>query len=142
MKKIIIGVIGAMAIGTIAGDIDEVKTKAREGDVYAMCKLAEWYESGGNGMKNKQEAITWYNKAADKGCGPALFKLGQMYENGDGVKKNNTKALNYYEQAQTAGYKPAAEAIAGIKRESMKASGKSHKTTSQKTTSRKSGLRA
>ena len=141
MKKIIIGIIGAMAIGAIAGeDINELKTKAREGDVYSMYKLAEWYESGGNGMKNKQEAITWYNKAADKGCGPALFKLGQMYENGDGVKKNNTKALDYYTQAKTAGYAQAEAAIANLQRE--KISGKSHKTTSQKTASKKSGLRA
>ena len=49
-------------------------------------------------------AIEWFTKAADMGCGFAMHNLGVMYYNGMGVTRNETIFLEWLEKAANLGY--------------------------------------
>lgn len=56
---------------------------------------------------NKEEANSYFKRAADKNFPPALASLGDSYLEGDGVKKDPLEALICYEKASKLGYGPA-----------------------------------
>lgn len=60
------------------------------GDIYSM---PEKYE----------EAVKYYEKAADKGFVEAWIKLGNCYDYGHGVEENNEEAVYWYKKAAEAG---------------------------------------
>ena len=53
------------------------------------------------------KAVSYYNKAANKGNARAQFLLGYMYENGDGVVKDINRAMLWYKSAAEAGNRGA-----------------------------------
>ena len=54
----------------------------------------------GHGIEpNIDEAIHWFNKAANLGEPKAIYHLGKMYEQGLGSKINNQRAMEMYKKA-------------------------------------------
>ena len=49
------------------------------------------------------EAVSWYEKALEKGSVTAITCLGWMYERGKGVVQNDEKAIELYKQAADGG---------------------------------------
>ena len=52
---------------------------------------------------NLDEALKWYDRAAQAGVVPAVFRLGTFYEKGMSVKKDADIARRYYLQAAERG---------------------------------------
>lgn len=56
---------------------------------------------------NSEEAVKWFQKAADRGHAEAQYELGFCYSCGDGVKKNNEEAVKWYRKAAEQGHSEA-----------------------------------
>lgn len=54
--------------------------------------------------ENYDEAVKWYNKAADKGLDLAQWRLGDLYAQGLGVTKDINKAIAWRGKAAEQGY--------------------------------------
>ena len=54
-------------------------------------------------LKDKEEAIKWYRKAADQGNTDALVELGLCYLDGDGVEYSEEKGLTLLQEAADQG---------------------------------------
>lgn len=54
-------------------------------------------------QNENEEALHWYNLAAENGDTDALRLLGYMYEKGVGVSPNENRAITYYKQAESKG---------------------------------------
>ncbi|MBP5786641.1 MAG: sel1 repeat family protein, partial [Kiritimatiellae bacterium] len=65
--------------------------------------LALAFERGEGVPRNLQQALYWYQQAAEQGYADALNNLALMYENGIGIDKNKQKALQLYKQAADIG---------------------------------------
>ena len=73
-----------------------------ETNVYDMVRRGYAYEHGTHGVEqDKNEALKWYQKAADKGDSYAMFALGNEYESGENQDKE--KALMWYRKAAEKG---------------------------------------
>ncbi|MFB1049393.1 tetratricopeptide repeat protein [Paraliobacillus sp. JSM ZJ581] len=69
------------------------------GDVFAANRLG--HEAVENGLGD--EAISWYQMAADRGDSYGEFNLGLCYENGIGTQVNIKKAKYWYQKAALKG---------------------------------------
>src|SRR2546430_2226757 len=99
---------------TASGLTCELKwyTKAAlSGDPQPHLELGEMYLSGEDGLE-KEQAIEYFQKAADSGSATAQGKLGWCYRFGDGVKQDLPKALECFKIAAAGG---SEEAIASLK---------------------------
>jgi TPR repeat protein len=54
--------------------------------------------------KNQQQAIKYYQLAANQGYGEAQYKLGTYYEEGEELKKDLVKAAELYQLAADRGH--------------------------------------
>ena len=77
-------------------DIDQLRTRADQGDVFAQFRLGLMYDAGQGVPQNDKEAVRWYRLAADQGLANAQNNLGVMYEKGQGVPQNYTLAHMWY----------------------------------------------
>ncbi|WP_078549265.1 GIY-YIG nuclease family protein [Litchfieldia alkalitelluris] len=59
----------------------------------------DYYYGFGDRIKDFEEAITLFDKAAKLGYYKAYRRLGKMFEYGKGVKSNEKKALQFYKEA-------------------------------------------
>lgn len=73
--------------------------KEIEGMEEAQVALGEAFRMGKGVPKNINEAVKWYEKAAESGNELAFLRLGNLYEEGEGVAKNLSLAADYYEKA-------------------------------------------
>ena len=69
----------------------------------AMYLLGALYEAGKGVEKNMAEAVSYMQKAADMGYGPAECALADMYYEGRGVDRNYGKAVEWYAKAEAQG---------------------------------------
>lgn len=69
------------------------------GDVFAANRLG--HEAVEKGLGD--EAISWYQMAADQGDSYGEFNLGLCYENGIGAHVNMKKAKYWYQKAALKG---------------------------------------
>ena len=53
--------------------------------------------------QNHQEAIKWFQKAADQGYADAQSNLGACYDNGNGVAQDYQEAVKWYRRAADQG---------------------------------------
>ena len=53
--------------------------------------------------KNYQEAVAWYQKAADQGLARAQFILGMLYYEGQGITQDYAKEKEWYGKAAKQG---------------------------------------
>ncbi len=57
------------------------------------------------------QARRWYERAAERGYGPAQFQLGVLWERGDGVPPDPVEARSWYARAAAQGIEPARTAL-------------------------------
>jgi TPR repeat protein len=79
--------------------IEELRTKAEQGDALAQNVLAGRYSSGEGVVKNEAEAIKWYRKAAEQGLALAQYNLGLAFAAGKGVEKNDVESTMWIRKA-------------------------------------------
>ena len=70
---------------------------------YSQCLLGIMYEQGIGVKKDVSKAISWYQKAAEKGMADAQYRLGRLYYFGKEVKRNPSKAAKLFNQAAEQG---------------------------------------
>lgn len=88
--------------------VEEVKTKAEQGDAAAQDKLGFYYARGIIGGKsNYDEAARWYRKSAEQGLAAGQYHLGDCYAKNKGVTGDPVEALKWYRKAADQGYAPA-----------------------------------
>lgn len=75
--------------------------------------LAEFFMTGQNAPQNYDEALHWYEKAAERGDIEAQNELGFLYFTGNLVEKDYEKARDWFETAARNGY-PLAQYNMGI----------------------------
>ncbi|MDH5393279.1 MAG: sel1 repeat family protein [Gammaproteobacteria bacterium] len=79
---------------------------AESGNTSAQYTVARSYELGKRVKSNKEQAIAWYTKAADKGHAESGYRLGLIYYKGvGGFKINLEKAFHYISMAAKARHK-------------------------------------
>ena len=84
------------------GIIMDVLVQTNENNVYDMVRRGYAFEHGTHGVEqDKNEAMKWYQKAADAGDSYAMFALGNEYARGE--KQDEEKALMWYRKAAEAG---------------------------------------
>src|SRR6516165_6086452 len=79
-----------------------VQEKANSGDVSAMLRLAQAYET--EGRSDPVEAARWYRRAANAGNPLAQTKLAAFYLQGVGVSKDPQEAVQWWRRAASSGY--------------------------------------
>ena len=65
---------------------------------------------------NREEAIKWFEKAAQRGLAQAQFNLGVAYEIGYGVTQDKEEAVKWYTKAAQQGFAPAQEVLNELKK--------------------------
>lgn len=81
----------------------QLREAAMRGDAAAAYEIGSRYAEGRGIAVNYEEAIKWYERAADKGIVLAMFRLGTLLEKGLGTKKDPDAARRYYVQAAERG---------------------------------------
>lgn len=71
---------------------------AMKGNVGAQYIIAQCYAAGSGVPKDVNEAIKWYDKAAEQGMPIARIYIAWHYHTGDGVEKNVKEAIKIYKQ--------------------------------------------
>ncbi len=66
--------------------------------------LGIMYYKGEGVTADKDEAVKWLRKAAEKGNVRAQYNLGMMYDKGDGVPQNLKEAAGWYRKAAEKGH--------------------------------------
>ncbi len=95
--------------------IDELKTKAAQGDITAQLDLGYMYLYGLNGLDiDYKQALDYYQTAAEKNSAAAYNNLGSLYFNGIGVDVDYAKAITYFDKAAALGSDDAAVNLAII----------------------------
>ncbi|MGR8929651.1 MAG: tetratricopeptide repeat protein [Gammaproteobacteria bacterium] len=93
------------AVTVRAGNVDEVKQMAEQGQVLAQAKLASLYLLGRDGLDvDEKSAAVWMQKAADQGLVDAQVMMGAFYDRGIGVEADRDIATKWYEKAAAQGH--------------------------------------
>ena len=93
-------------------EIENLKTKAEQGEMFSQYKLAHVYY-GGEGVEKKL-ALYWFEKSAEQNYAPAQRGLAGMYYKGEGVEKNLELAVYWVTKSAEQDYAPAQEMLARI----------------------------
>ncbi|MCP3475201.1 hypothetical protein NLM33_33295 [Bradyrhizobium sp. CCGUVB1N3] len=80
-----------------------LRAAAMRGDATAAYEIGLRFAEGKGVAANYEEAVKWYDRAAQAGVVLATFRLGTLYEKGLGVKKDADIARRYYTQAAERG---------------------------------------
>ena len=81
-----------------------VADAATRGSASSQVLLAVMYRHGDGGYaKNDQQAVYWFEQAAEQGNSYAQMALGDLYEQGAGVNKNLKVAADWREKAAKRG---------------------------------------
>ena len=76
-------------------EMDETTQRAANGDTISMLKIGYFLQT----HERHEDAIKWYEAAAEHGNSIGLVRLGGAYKYGDGVPADIAQAIDYYEQA-------------------------------------------
>ena len=80
-----------------------LRAAALKGDPSAAYEIGLRFAEGKGIAANYEEAVKWFDRAAQAGVVPAIFRLGTFYEKGLAVKKDVDIARRYYVQAAGRG---------------------------------------
>ncbi|MEZ5764966.1 MAG: hypothetical protein R3D69_12410 [Xanthobacteraceae bacterium] len=80
-----------------------LRAAAARGEPAAIYEVAVRYAEGRGVPVNYEEAVKWYERAADKGVVMAMFRLGTMVEKGLGTAKDPDAARRHYVKAAERG---------------------------------------
>jgi TPR repeat protein len=100
----------SMERGDITAAIRQFKSAANNGSVAAMAKLG-WVLDG---AELNDEAVIWYQKAAEKGNAEGQYGLGTMYSKGEGVKQDNKQAFQWIAKSAEQQYSKGMELMAQV----------------------------
>lgn len=96
-----------------AESLETVQKKANSGNGRAQYLLAECYRNGRGVKQDYSEALSWYEKAANKNIVEAQYQLGYFYEYGlCGVKEDKNKSFSWYSKAAEQGHAEAQSKVA------------------------------
>lgn len=99
----------AMASGTSTKDLLAL---AKGNNVMAQRTLGERYATGTDGAtKNMEQALFWWQKAADKGDIRSQNYMGLMYSQGEAVPQDMVQAHMWFSLAETSNRKKSASAL-------------------------------
>ncbi len=100
--------------------MDELMKLAIEGDMLAQEKVGTAYMKGTNGLeKNLNEALKYFELAANNGSAMANYQLGKAYEKGNGVNLDIEKAKEYYKKSADNGYINAVNTLKQLENKSQ-----------------------
>ena len=80
-----------------------LRSAALAGNPAAEYELAVRYAEGRGVPPSIEQAVHWFERAANHGLAPAQYRLGSLYEKGQGVKKDLEGARRLYTAAATKG---------------------------------------
>lgn len=82
-----------------------MRRAAKLGDGRAQMVMGEWCESGREKEipQSDEEAVKWYQLAADQGVEEAMIELGRRYLKGQGVEKSEERAYLWMRRAKRWG---------------------------------------
>ncbi|ECK3336754.1 sel1 repeat family protein [Salmonella enterica] len=81
---------------------------ATTGLVTAQRTLGEWLQKGTAGVRDPEQALTWYRRAAAQGDAAAQNAMGAALSSGAGGLRRQADALVWYRRAAEQGYALAA----------------------------------
>ncbi len=88
--------------------VDLFTEAANLGYAPAQVDLGQIYYYGLAGMRDDNQAVFWFQKAAEQGDAKGQYLLGRMYTEGKGgLQESESQALIWYEKAAAQGYDPA-----------------------------------
>ena len=95
-----------ISLMTWGQDRKTIMAKAQAGDPEMQVRLGHAYLSGWWGLaKNEEEAVKWYQKAAEQGYAKGQVRLGHAYLYGwGGITTNEEEAVKWYRKAAEQGY--------------------------------------
>jgi TPR repeat protein len=99
-----IGIGLLIAAGAAAVDLDELRSKAEQGNAQAQYELGMIYDAGRDVQRDLSQAAHWCTKAAEQGHAAAQNCIGSMYQFGDGVAQDDAAAASWYAKAADQGY--------------------------------------
>jgi localization factor PodJL len=80
-----------------------LRSAALAGNPAAEYELAVRYAEGRGVPPSIEQAVHWFERAANHGLAPAQYRLGSLYEKGQGVKKDLEAARRLYTAAANKG---------------------------------------
>ena len=83
--------------------IEDIHTRAEQGDAEAQHSLGRMYANGEGVPQNGVEAVRWFRLGADQGNSDAQNGLGVMYSSGRGVPQDDVEAVYWYRLAADQG---------------------------------------
>ncbi len=102
-KNLVICIVIAVAVQAYAQTVEEIKSKALQGDANAQYLLGKRYENGQGVEANIPEANIWYRKASEQGNAVAQYNLGWNLKEGSGVPKNFSEAVKWLRKSAEQG---------------------------------------
>lgn len=87
---------------------------ALEGNSRAQVNLGNLMELGYGGTPGIENAMQWYNKAAENGDARAQYIMGYKYYHGWGLTQSYDSALKWFEQASDQDYPAARHTIGNM----------------------------
>lgn len=102
--------IGMWEIGNVVDAMTQLTAIAEKG--YAPSQV--WLANIMDQAQQDEDAVKWFQKAADQGDPAGEYGLGLMYGKGEGVKQDNAKALDYVTRAAEKNYSDAVFALAAV----------------------------
>jgi len=93
-------------------DVSYIMEQAESGDPEAQFSLAIMLDEGDRVDQDKQQAVTWFTRAAEQNLAGACLYLGIKYEYGNTVKQDSTRAAFLYRKAAMQGW-PSAQFYLG-----------------------------
>jgi TPR repeat protein len=76
-----------------------------------------WLAGRGVAQRDVQQALTYYQRAAEQNFAPAEFNIGYLYENGfEGQPPDLEKAAQWYKRAADHGHWQARPALDNLQR--------------------------
>ncbi len=84
-------------------EFEQLKQWAEAGEAEAMFNLGVCYAKGLGVVQNDEQAVHWYQKAADLGIAEAMFNLGNCYRTGLGIAQNHEQAAYLFQKAANLG---------------------------------------
>ena len=84
--------------------LEQLRQAAERGDLNALVNMAYIYRNGVNGVQqDKNEALKWYLRAAERGHANSQAYVGHAYLTGNGIEIDKRKAAMWLEKASAQG---------------------------------------
>jgi len=99
-----------------ASSFDDVQQRATSGDAKAQLELGYRYFQGNETVKDLDQALRWFQRAAQQGYTPAGYVMGLRYAKGEGVTQDYAQAAQWYQKAAVKGLPQAQQNLAVLYR--------------------------